>query len=101
MKTNHLSLSEFKQLENPSNLTPALQGLWYARQKQWDKAHIVVQDESDTDSAWVHAYLHREEGDLANARHWYKLSGRPEFTGSLEQEWQQITQYLLDKKKID
>jgi len=49
-----------------------------------------VQNASDSDSAWVHAYLHRKEGDLNNARYWYRRSGRPEFKEDLHQEWEQI-----------
>lgn len=84
-----------KQEECPSGLPPALQALWYDKKGNWDKAHQIVQDASDTDSAWVHAYLHRKEGDLSNAGYWYRRSGKPEFTAQLQQEWEQIVKDLL------
>ena len=73
----------------------ALQALWYESQGDWHRAHEIVQDESDKDSAWVHAYLHRREGDLSNAHYWYQRAERPPATETLSQEWQQITEALL------
>lgn len=84
-----------KQERCPESLPIALQGLWYDKKGDWDKAHQIVQDASDTDSAWVHAYLHRKEGDISNARIWYRRSGRPEFKEDLNQEWEQIAKDLL------
>ena len=79
----------------PSTLSPALQALWYDKQGNWDRAHAIVQDLSDANSAWVHAYLHRQEGDLSNARYWYRQASRPAATGELDQEWRQIVSDLL------
>lgn len=84
-----------KQERCPESLPKALQGLWYDKKGNWDKAHQIVQDASDADSAWVHAYLHREEGDMSNARYWYRRSGQPEFKGELSQEWEHIARNLL------
>lgn len=43
----------------------------------WERAHeIVQQDETDLQAAWIHAVLHRIEGDLGNARYWYRRAGR-------------------------
>ncbi len=97
-----MTLDEFTQLIEkqqtcPESLPGALQALWYDKKGDWNKAHQIVQNESDADSAWVHAYLHRKEGDMNNARYWYKRSGQPEFKSSLNQEWQEITQELLFK----
>ncbi|WGV23962.1 hypothetical protein [Halotia branconii] len=86
-----------KQRPCPLTLPKALQALWYDKQSDWNQAHEIVQNVSDADSAWVHAYLHRKEGDLNNARYWYRRSGQPEFLGELNQEWQQITSLLLNK----
>ncbi|MBH8566816.1 hypothetical protein I8748_32500 [Nostoc sp. CENA67] len=86
-----------KQHSCPQTLPKALQALWYDKQGDWGKAHEIVQDASDMDSAWVHAYLHRKEGDLSNARYWYRRSQQPEFIGTLNQEWEQITSLLLKK----
>lgn len=81
----------------PPSLPPALQGLWIDRQGNWDQAHQIVQDASDPDSAWVHAYLHREEGDLGNARYWYRRAGKPVNQQSLTAEWEAIAQTLCAK----
>ena len=67
-------------------LNAPLAALWRAAKGQWDEAHKIVQDEDDAASAWVHAYLHRVEGDLGNAGYWYRLAGRQVATASLESE---------------
>jgi len=97
-----MNLEEFKQLiekqsQCPESLPKVLQALWYAQKGNWNTAHEIVQNANDPDSAWVHAYLHRKEGDLSNARYWYRLSGQPEFKGGLGQEWEQIVSVLLIK----
>ena len=75
-------------------LSPPLAALWWAAKGQWDQAHKIVQDESDKDSAWVHAYLHRVEGDLGNAGYWYRQAGQTVAKDSLEAEWQRIAAAL-------
>lgn len=95
-----MTLNELTQIieqQSPKSLSGALQALWYANQGEWDKAHEIVQNASDADSAWVHAYLHRQEGDLSNARYWYRRSGKPEAKVSLQQEWEQIARELLQQ----
>jgi len=59
----------------PSGLGAALEALWWAAKGDWDKAHKIVMDEESADAAWVHAYLHRQEGDLPNAGYWYRTAG--------------------------
>ena len=73
-----------------STLSPALAALWWAAKGDWDQAHRIVMNESDASSAWVHAYLHRVEGDLGNAGYWYRQSGQPEAIDSLDAEWERI-----------
>ncbi|MBX9648157.1 MAG: hypothetical protein K2X57_14015 [Xanthobacteraceae bacterium] len=80
-------------------LEPALAGLWWAAKGQWDQAHKIVQDESTADAAWVHAYLHRVEGDLGNAGYWYRQAGQPVAKDSLEAEWARIVTALLGSGK--
>ena len=75
-------------------LEPALAALWWAAKDNWDQAHRIVQDESDANSAWVHAYLHRVEGDLGNAGYWYRRASQPAATDSLEAEWERIVSAL-------
>lgn len=82
--------------EPPAGLTPPLRGLWLASAGRWDEAHAAVQDETTNAAAWVHAYLHREEGDLSNAAYWYRRAGKPTARGNLESEWRQIALSLLE-----
>jgi hypothetical protein len=79
----------------PKILGPALQGLWWARKGDWDNAHSVVMDEHSPDAAWVHAYLHRIEGDDGNASYWYRQAQRKPATGAHEIEWEAILRALL------
>jgi len=93
-----MTLAAFKQLtECPRSLPEPLQALWYNRQGDWDTAHQIVQNVPGADNAWVHAHLHREEGDLGNARFWYGRSGRAMSQASLAEEWEHIAGALLDK----
>ena len=78
-----------------STLSPPLAALWWAAKGQGDRAHKIVQDESTADAAWVHAYLHRVEGDLGNAGYWYRQAGQPAARDSLEAEWERIVSALL------
>jgi hypothetical protein len=79
----------------PAGLAPALAALWWAAKDEWDKAHAIVMDETGKDCAWVHAYLHRVEGDLGNAGYWYREAGKPAATGALAAEWAAIARDLL------
>jgi hypothetical protein len=72
-----------------------LAALWWAARGDWNQAHRIVQDEETSQAAWVHAYLHRVEGDLGNAGYWYRRTGKPAATGSLEAEWEAIASTLL------
>jgi hypothetical protein len=83
--------------EPPSHLPIPLRALWLARQGRWDDAHTTVQDEQDSSSAWVHAYLHRSEGDDWNARYWYSQAKRKPFAGTLESEWEDMVKELLSR----
>lgn len=76
-------------------LNAPLAGLWWAGKGDWDRAHGIVQDESSRDAAWVHAYLHRAEGDLGNAGYWYRQAGQPAAKDSLKAEWERIAATLL------
>jgi hypothetical protein len=82
----------------PARLSPALAALWWAGNDDWDKAHDIVMNESDDDCAWVHAYLHRMEGDRGNARYWYRRARREPVSGDLAAEWAAIAAALLRSK---
>jgi hypothetical protein len=79
----------------PAGLSPALAALWWAGRDDWDKAHKIVMSEDDADCAWVHAYLHRAEGDLDNAGYWYRQARRKPATGKRDAEWAAIAAALL------
>ena len=78
-----------------SGLQPPLIALWWAAKGNWDQAHGIAQDEAGADGAWVHAYLHRVEGDLGNAGYWYRRAGKPVATDSVEKEWERMVSALL------
>lgn len=81
----------------PRNLAPPLAALWWAAKGDWDTAHKIVMGEEGADAAWVHAYLHRVEGDRPNAGYWYRMAGKPVATGALEGEWGAIANALLGR----
>ena len=83
----------------PVGLVSTVQALWWAAKGDWDKAHKLVQDDESREAAWVHAYLHRVEGDLPNARYWYRTAGKPAATGTLQDEWNAIAEALLSTPK--
>ncbi len=79
----------------PESLSPALLALWTEGRGDWDSAHRVVQADGGSDAAWVHAYLHRREGDSGNAAYWYGRAGRPVCRDDLDTEWAAIVGSLL------
>jgi hypothetical protein len=79
----------------PSDLPETVQALWHDARGDWDRAHRIAQDIDGPDGSWVHAYLHRKEGDLSNASYWYRRAGRIQPRATLEQEWEQIANALL------
>jgi hypothetical protein len=94
------TLAEFKESlssEQPGNgLSAQLMSLWYDGKGDWHKAHAQVDHLSDRASAWVHAYLHRKEGDIWNADYWYSKAGQPRPHISLDDEWEQLVLHFLD-----
>lgn len=82
-------------LEAPKAMGPALEALWLDAKGRWGEAHRAVQEDASAEAAWVHAYLHRKEGDRSNARYWYARAGKPEAQGPLEDEAEAILRALL------
>ena len=93
------SLEQFKQSLSgsspPAEVSPYLQSMWYDAKGDWNKAHSVIQNIEDKKAAWVHAYLHRKEGDIGNADYWYRRAGKSRPNDSLENEWQNIVMAFL------
>jgi hypothetical protein len=71
--------------------------LWHDARGDWEKAHGIAQEIDDANGSWVHAYLHRKEGDLGNAAYWYRRADRPVATDSLNDEWTRIVTELLER----
>jgi len=94
-----MTLSEFKKtIAEPraaASLSPALRALWHDAKGDWDAAHSVAQDIDNETGAWIHAYLHRKEGDLGNAGYWYRRAHKPECRERLDAEGEQIATALL------
>jgi hypothetical protein len=82
----------------PAGLSAVLVALWHDGRGDWNAAHEVAQDVPDPDGAWVHAYLHRKEGDASNAAYWYRRAGKPVFKGSLQEEWKEIVTAFLGER---
>jgi hypothetical protein len=80
----------------PEGLGLALRALWFDAKGDWDEAHKLAQEDKGTDGAWVHAYLHRVEGDESNAGYWYRRVDRPHCHDPLAEEWQAIARALLE-----
>ena len=74
----------------PAGIPSPLVALWYAGKGDWERAHNIAQDIPGREGSWVHAYLHRVEGDLGNANYWYNRAGRTMPAVTLEQEWEEI-----------
>jgi hypothetical protein len=97
-----MTLAEFQSSQSqaapPADLAPALQALWFDAKGDWHQAHELAQKEGEPAGDWVHAYLHRKEGDASNARYWYSRAGKPVYSGTLEEEWAAISEALLARR---
>lgn len=79
----------------PADLGHALSALWLDARGDWDGAHEAAQADEGGVGDWVHAYLHRKEGDAGNAAYWYRRAGKPVCRTSLDEEWEAIASALL------
>jgi hypothetical protein len=95
-----LTYQEFQEIcaqeAPPEELNPLLTAMWRDFRGDWDTAHSLAQDVPTSDGSWVHAYLHRKEGDQANASYWYSRAGKSKPDINLEKEWEQISRVLID-----
>jgi hypothetical protein len=81
----------------PDDIPPLLQALLLESAGDWDNAHRIAQSEESLDGSWVHAYLHRVEGDLGNASYWYRSARKSMPDMSVEEEWEYIAMALIEK----
>ena len=94
-----MTLVQYKQslssASPPSEASDYLKALWFDANGDWEKSHNIIQDIDDKKAAWIHAYLHRKEGDIWNADYWYKRAGKKRPEVSLEEEWLEIVKTLI------
>lgn len=94
-----MNMEEFRdslrRKEPPPDLGFALTGLWWDARKDWKRAHESAQQDEGPAGSWVHAYLHRKEGDTSNAEYWYRRAGKKPAQTTFEEEWLQLVQSLL------
>jgi hypothetical protein len=94
-----MTLTDFKNSLSqdlpPAQLPPLLKSLWYDGKGDWKTSHDIAQDIHSKEGSWIHAYLHRKEGDDGNAMYWYSRAGRKMSNVSLEEEWENIVRSLL------
>lgn len=87
--------SSIKEEQPPGELSPILLALWYDGKGNWDKAHSIVDGMPGINGAWIHAYLHRKEGDLWNANYWYNRAGKTMPDEALDSEWSKLVSHFL------
>lgn len=96
-----ISFEDFLTLKRegtvPADIPSLLQALLLDAAGDWESAHRIAQDDYSSDGSWVHAYLHREEGDLGNASYWYRSAGKKMPQMSLQEEWEYIALTLIQK----
>ena len=94
-----MTSTELRALSSvPTHHSLIVQALWHDAQGDWEAAHNSAQDDQTELGSWMHAYLHRKEGDVGNARYWYSSAGRPVFKGTLDEEWQAIAVEALGSR---
>lgn len=93
--TPHAFSATLSHTVPPRALSAPLAAMWWAKKGEWDKAHRLVMEASGPEAAWVHAYLHRVEGDLGNAGYWYRQARKPAASGELDAEWAAMVEALL------
>ena len=79
----------------PETLSNPLRAMWEDAKGNWNDAHAIAQEIDDRTGSWIHAYLHRKEGDLGNAGYWYRRAGQPVAHDTLDEEWDRIVSVLL------
>lgn len=84
--------------QEDKNIKLYFEALKLEKEGNWDEAHAIVQRIETSDAAWIHAYLHRKEGDNWNADYWYKQAGKEFFVGIFEEEWNSLWDYFMKKK---
>lgn len=83
--------------EPSDDISLCLKALWWVKKGDWEKAHDLAQEEGTVDGDWVHAYLHRYEGDIGNAAYWYNRAGKPvKKSEDLDEEWMELVKIFIN-----
>ncbi len=90
-----MTIDEFRTAAVPKGFSVELESLWDDGNGDWNKSHDVIQDVDSKNAAWIHAYLHRKEGDLGNAQYWYSRAGKSMPNVSLDDEWKSLVEHFL------
>jgi hypothetical protein len=90
-------ITTLEATQPPQNISPLLKALWYDGKDDWEMSHNIAQDINDKNGSWVHAYLHRKEGDISNARYWYSMAGKSEPRVSLKVEWESLVKAFIQQ----
>ncbi|WP_119078737.1 hypothetical protein [Chitinophaga alhagiae] len=89
--------NSLRQPAPPAGLSPVLEAMWWDGRGDWERSHNIAQEVHSADGSWVHAYLHRKEGDPGNAGYWYARAGKRMPAVPLEAEWEQMVTVLLEE----
>jgi hypothetical protein len=92
-----MTVAELRSSPIAGTMPLLLRALWHDAHGDWAEAHRLAQDVDDKEGAWVHAYLHRKEGDLENAAYWYRRANQPIARDALDAEWERIAAHLLGR----
>ena len=90
-------IAAFRDGPVPEGAVAPVEALWHVARGAWATAHGLVQDDPSSDAAWVHAHLHRVEGDLSNAAYWYGMAGQPVARDAIDAEWTRIVSALIER----
>ncbi len=94
--------TEFEQTlaqpKPPATWPHALKALWFDAKGDWEASHNIAQDMHNALGSWMHAYLHRKEGDRFNAGYWYRQAGRRYPEMSLEEELREMVEFVLENR---
>lgn len=80
----------------PEDISVYLLALWYDAKEDWDKSHTTIQNVDTKNAAWIHAYLHRKEGDTFNADYWYRRAGKKRPDVTIKEEWNNLVTAMMD-----
>ncbi len=92
----HEFMDSLQAAKPPAEMEGNILALWYDKKGEWDKAHEIVQRTGGRQGDWIHAYLHRKEGDPGNASYWYAMVGKTRPNTSLNDEWEALVKVVLN-----